>query len=162
MATVLGKQVSAYNDSLIAASREAVECWDKHPVIQEMILLAPGLVAAFQAMAARPELRTDRGMRDDFIVVCRDMLENLTTVTRYAAKLREHGFELVGLAELDEAMIELRFVTADMLEAGGLEANTATPSETHEACTEAHCEEMPPPQSWFDEDFSSLRGPVAK
>ena len=162
MTSVLTKQVSAYRDSVMDASREAVACWDTLKPAQEAILMAPGVVASIRAVlthaGGEPESRRE------WVSVCRSMLQSLTSLMAVIKKLREHDFEVAGLPEFRRAVTDVRLMMADLLD-----ADQSTPAPKPETAGAVSVEgfanlarEMPPPQSWYDEDFRGVRGPVAE
>jgi len=156
MATALSKQVAAYHDSVMQASRVAVECWDMHKPVQEAVLLSPGVVDSIRAVLVHPSSHGPEA-RQEMLQTCRDMLKSMGVLLHAAATLRDHAFELGGLPEFDAAMACLRFMIADLIEA---DEPPSKPRPDNQELQEF--EDAAPPQSWYDEDFRALRGPMAK
>jgi hypothetical protein len=88
--------------------------------------------------------------------VCKDMLKSMGVLLHAAATLRDHAFELAGLPEFDAAMTRLRFMIADLIE-----ADEPPPKPRSDNQELQEFEDAAPPQSWYDEDFRALRGPIA-
>jgi len=163
MATLLKKQVSAYHDSVMNASRAAVECWDMHKMVQEMVLMSPGMVASIEAVVTSPRISDDPIERQESLDTCQDMLTCLNWLAREAVKLREHDFELAGMPDFHDAITQLRFLMADVSDADvATGAQAASAAQVPAGNVEAVCRDLPPPQSWYAEDFKGLWGPRAE
>ena len=163
MTTLLKKQVSAYHDSVMNASRAADECWDMHKMVQEMILMSPGMVASIEAVVTSPRISADTKERKESLDTCQDMLTCLNWLAREALKLREHNFELAGLPDFHDAITQLRFLMADVSDAGvATGAQAASAAHVPVEDIEAVCRDLPPPQSWYEEDFKGLWGPEVR
>ena len=162
MATAINGQVTAYADSVMAASREALRCWDSHKPVQEALLVTPGIVAAIGAVTSRSEKLTGEE-RTKFIGICKSMLESMTSLMGVVKSLREHEFPLDGLTEFQAAMSEVRFMLADLLDSAGPPNDGArSPVDASPEAFRELANEMPPSQSWFDENHENLRGPRLK
>jgi hypothetical protein len=161
MTTLMSKQLLAYHDSVTRASNVAIECWDLHKSVQEMILMSPGMVASIRAVTTTPKISADPNDRQEAMSTCEGMLTSLNSLAQAAVKLREHNFELAGLPELRDAITQLRFLMADILD-----ANTGVggqpPAEVSAEDFRTMCRDMPPPQSWYEEDFKGLWGPCGQ
>jgi hypothetical protein len=103
MTTLMSKQLSEYHDSVTRASNAAIECWDVHKSVQEMILMSPGMVASIRAVTTTPKISADPNDRQEALRTCEGMLTSLNSLARVAVKLREHNFDLAGLPELRDA-----------------------------------------------------------
>jgi hypothetical protein len=159
MATAISQQlVSTYHDSIIEASSEAVACWDASKALQEAVILAPSIVSGIRSLAADPRQGSVEE-RQHWAELCEHLLESLTTLARKLHNLREYHFPFKGLAELRESMTELRLVLASIREADGPDVELPPCADTAESF-KAAAKEMGPPESWYAEDFTKVRGPV--
>jgi hypothetical protein len=164
MTTTLNEQfVSAYHDSVIKASGVAVACWDNHKPAQDGVLSAPGVVASILAGVNHANLEKPEN-RQFWTGLCLRMLTGMSSLLRLVKELNEHSFAVDGLDEFRGAMTDLRHALANIVEAG--EGTPGSAAETPDAkATEDFsvlAKELPPPQSWYDEDFSGARGPMTK
>jgi hypothetical protein len=150
MTSLVKRQVSAYHESVMNASRAAVECWDMHKMVHEMILMSPGMVSSIEAVVTSPGISDDPNEQQDSLETCQDMLTCLNWLAREAVKLREHNFELAGLPKFHDAITQLRFVMADVLDTNAATGAPATPDAAAPAENiEADRRDLPPPQSWY-------------
>jgi hypothetical protein len=161
MTSLMSIQLSAYQDSVTRAGSEAIECWDIHKSVQEMVLMSPGMVASMRAVITTPKISADPNDRQEALRTCEGMLTSLNSLAQAVVKLREHNFELAGLAELRDAITQLRFLMADISDAN-TGAGAQPSAEVSAEDFRTMCRDMPPPESWYEEDFKGLWGPLAK
>jgi len=165
MATVVVKQVETYHDSVMKASNIAIKCWDAHPLFQELILMAPGLVEGVRAVVGAP-IKSDTE-RQQLIAAGKDLLSGFNLLLKGCKTLREHDFTLTGLAEFQEAIKHLRFIIVDLIDGstGGAKSSTETAAATDAETMESfatRAQEMPPAPSWYKEDFGAVRGSIVE
>jgi hypothetical protein len=162
MATAVQGQISAYHDAVMNASKTAVACWDMHKPVQEAILITPGIVKAIASVLANAKSE-DAATRSEYLNAVRNMLRSMNHLLRKAKILQDHDFALNGIPEVHEAVTQLRFLIADIIDGPEQEQNEAIPAGCESLDSfKAMVEESHPPQSWYNEDVSALRGPRPK
>lgn len=149
------QQAQTFHDQLIEASNLAVNCWDQHTPIQEVILMAPGMVKAV-ASAYR------FSKAPDAVESCNHLLSGMAAVLNRVPVLLEHDFPMTGVAEFRQAMADLRRLIVDLIDAAEGTPDAPIPAGCESPETIRKTAEMfPPKERWYSEDFSGARGPLA-
>jgi hypothetical protein len=158
MADIIEKLATAYCDSVIEASRLALECWDRKPSIQEFVSVAPGLVEAI-CNGIRQGQQND-ALRVAGSAVCFSLLGAMRQVLDQVAVLREHDFEIEGLAEFHDSMTEIRHCIVELQDAvEGTQVPASNAEQDQRAFTafEVYATSMPPAESWFEENHDEAK-----
>jgi len=94
---------------------------------------------------------------------CRLLMGLMVQVKDQSQRLKAAGLELRHEDEFQEAVVELREAIAFLT---GAAAGVPPPPDASEQERAQYVDEFrrlvelyPPPQSWFEEDFTALRGP---
>jgi hypothetical protein len=143
------------------ASKLAVQCWDRHPKLQEMILMGPSVVNLVK------HIKDSSGCVDAIAIdPLNELLRSMNQLLEMTAVILEHDFAFKGLSEFEESMTRLRFLIANVMDAKDAK-NTPAGELSCTGCDSAEAfeslgKELPPPQSWFEENFQGMRGSTHK
>jgi hypothetical protein len=159
MSSVIEKQVKAFGDAVMDAHREAMHYW----TVQELAIAGPNVVQMFKGIIERhrAEGPFDAGAAQDLIGLCRVMLQAMGELLDMMRDCKARGFDITGTAECGDAMLEIRELLASLVEPSTSTKQIAPSGNSIDEFAAAS-KELPPKQSWFEEDVRGLRGPSSK
>jgi hypothetical protein len=159
MPTVIERQVRAFGDAVMDAHREAMRYW----TVQELAIAGPNVVQTFKGIIERHRADGpfDAGAAQGLIGLCRVMLQAMGELLEMMGDCKARGFDITGTAECGDAVLEIRELLASLIEPSTPAKHPATSGGSLDAFAAAS-RELPPKQSWFDEDVRGLRGPSQK